>query len=126
MKRLWIGVGIMVVVITACVWGQITVNTACNEIIAEFSETLECAKKDDFEGALANAMEVQDSWSKYSSRLFALKNHEDLHDLMLDVNIVTHDVESENVDEIDKTCSDAITRLKHIKDGEKISFGNIF
>lgn len=126
MKRLWIGVGLMVIVISCCVWGQITVRTACDKITKGFSETLEMSENGDFDSAMKSAKQVQKQWLKYHSRLSALKNHDELHDLILDVNVITDNIEGENLDEITETCNDATVRLKHIKDGEKITFGNIF
>lgn len=126
MKRLWIGVGIMVSVACILIWGNLTINCACEKMTTQITTLVENAQIGDYDGARQSAKNLKSIWTTYHSPLSAIKNHEDLHDLMVNINLIEKYTKEETMQQLEEVCDDSLIRLEHIKDGEKISFGNIF
>lgn len=126
MKRIWIAFALLATVVVSCVWSQVTVRNFCYNLTSGFDDVMKYSEKGDYENAGKSADEIKKQWEKYYARISAFKNHEDLHDLMIDVNMVHSYLQDRDAEKILEVCRDAVIRLEHIKDGEKISFGNIF
>lgn len=126
MKRLWIGVGIMISVICILIAGNVTINSACEKMTTQVIALAQSAENGDYDSARQSAQKLKSIWTAYHAPLSAIKNHEDLHDLMVNINLLEKYTKEEAEDQMEEACDDALIRLEHIKDGEKISFGNIF
>ena len=126
MKRIWIAFVLIGVVISACIWGQITIKNAYNELTGSFNKIIDLCEKENYEKALEYNEKLLSQWNKYFPSLSAIKNHDDLHDLMIDINMINKHIKNKDMEKIEEICDDALIRLEHIKDGEKISFGNVF
>lgn len=127
MKRLWIGVGIMVTVVSLLIWGNVTVINACDTMTKHINQIAELVEEqNNYSQAEIVAIELQKSWEHYHSPLSAIKNHEDLHDLMLNINLIRSYAEKQEEEALLDACDDSLVRLEHMKDGEKVTFGNIF
>lgn len=127
MKRLWIGVGIMAAVISLLIWGNVTVLKACGTMTEHINRITELVEEqNNYPEAEIAAKELQKSWEHYHSALSAIKNHEELHDLMLNINLIQSHVEKQEKEALLDACDDSLVRLEHIKDGEKVTWGNVF
>lgn len=127
MKRLWIGIGIMAFVVGLLIWGNLTITTACNKMTGEIESIKQYAQEeDDFSGAQLSASRLKDIWTQYHAPLSAIKNHDELHDLIVNINLIQTYTEEEALEDLIDACDDSLVRLEHIKDGEKITFGNVF
>lgn len=127
MKRLWIGVGIMVAVAVLLLWGNFTITNACKEMTREINQIIELVEEqNNYDEAEKYSEQLKKTWKHYHTPLSAIKNHEELHDLMLNINLIQKYVQEQNKEDILDACDDSLVRLEHIKDGEKISFGNVF
>lgn len=127
MKRLWIGLGIMVVVAGLLVWGNVTITNACKQMSEEIKQVIDAVElHDSYEEASSAASALKRTWETYHTPLSAIKNHEELHDLMLDINLIEKYATEQEQEELLEACNDSLVRLEHIKDGEKVSFGNVF
>ncbi len=126
MKRLWIGVGIMTAVLALLIWGNVTITNACEDMSDVLNAIIAADEADDEAAIQENAQALLQAWEHYHTRLSALKNHQDLDDLMTNINLIADCAAEGEREELTETCKDSLVRLEHMKDGEKISFGNVF
>ncbi|MCC8022537.1 MAG: DUF4363 family protein [Clostridiales bacterium] len=126
MNRLWIAIGLLAIVAGACIWGQVTVNNFSNDLIPLLQTLDEQAKDEDYTQAETTVQTVIETWSAYYPSLSAIKNHEELYELTVTINMLERYVEDQNAQALRDACYDCIIRIEHIKDGERPSWGNIF
>lgn len=127
MKRLWIGIGIMAVVIGLLIWGNVTIVNACEEMSREINQITEQIEQcGDSATVQETAGRLKKSWERYHTPLSVVKNHEELHDLLLNINLIEKYTQEWDEEALREACDASLVRLEHIKDGEKISLGNVF
>lgn len=126
MKRLWVGMFMMVIVVSACIWGTATMNTIYSKLSEPLEQILSYAQKEDYENCEIWAQKLEQAADKYNTRLFMLKHHDKIDELLVEVYTIPEQVKRKDKELLINSCEEALVRLENVYEGERVIWGNIF
>ena len=120
MKRIWISVTFISIIIGLCVYEQIYVKNVADEMhnrieAIQKADHINIELKDDIDS-------LQRYWDKKHMVLLLTCDHNTIDE----IEVAVYELEYKDDNEIKNALADAKALTKNLYDNEKLSFGNVF
>ena len=123
MKRLWIGVGLMIVLLAAGIWEARRMENIYLPAAQEMEAAGDLARTGDFDGARAAAEQVQARVEQQKHLTAALTDHETLEEID---GLFSRLENCEDQEDYASTCGWIAAQLEHLGQIHSLTWWNLF
>ena len=121
MKRFYISIILVVVALSLCVLGAVTVSKMVDEIMADVAFLQHSAKTENFKAARDISLNLANKWDKFQNYLIVFVNMARIDELSEKMFSVKDYCTKESLDHLNATLSEIEFLILDIKDAEIFS-----
>ena len=126
MKYLYIGVGVLAVLLAACILSTTVISSCTRETADALEHALSAFDEDDFPAAAAQASRAKSEWDQHAKLLSALLSHEELDEIDTAFTALDSYRKTQTADEFRSRCAELSLRLRHITQMDIPFYYNFF
>ena len=126
MKRLWVVLGLSLVVAALCVMGNIVLFGGGTRLKNDIEQAIALAEKGDMIGAAEAAQKAEKGFIEYEHTLGLFMNKKTVNEVGESLSKLTWLAKNDDRGEFLSECSRAIVVITHILNHEKLSLYNFF
>lgn len=126
MKRLWIAVGILAVLLAGTLGNAWYARAFTEQLTGQLREAQEQASKGDWERAASLSQKVFQSWQSHRAYLHVLMRHSDADQILCSFRALEQYLALEEPDQYTAANAELITQLELLSEMEQPSWINIF
>lgn len=124
MKYLYIGMGVLVVLLAVCILCGVMVSNSTQQSSDALCRAVEAVDSGDFPTAVAFAKEAEAAWQKREHFLSSILSHEELDEITRAFSDLRSYAATQTEDEFRCRCEELILRLNHISEMDFPHFYN--
>lgn len=126
MKRIWVAVCAMVLMITLCVIELSFTSSSIDQLAEKLDQAEQKVYEQDYSTAFQLSEEVLEVWNNEHKALSFYTSHDQLEQIDLSLAVLLLHLQQENYDDFLSEKYKAAAQLENVKDNEMPSLHNLF
>lgn len=125
MKRIYIAAAFLIIAISLCTTEQILISKMCKSTTEIINQAVTAVETDDYQKTEKLCHDLNQLWQKNYPFMSSMVDHGSLEDAALSISSL-EDLAKQKSDSLEDSLVELKNQIKAMKNGQQISFGNIF
>ncbi|MCH5169784.1 MAG: DUF4363 family protein [Oscillospiraceae bacterium] len=126
MNRIVVSVIVLLLVFGIATFSVMSLDASCKTLASSLDEIKQTAELGDREKAIELSQKTLEIWDKEEKKISLLVNHGEIDEIEKIIKSLPIYARQDNMEKLEEKSSIAAERVRHIRDKENVSAGNVF